>query len=386
VQAEVEALTAAGVNKILLLNHSQSIRGATELAAQLNGVDVIVTGLGDEALANDGDLLIPGHESQVIGPYPVLAQDAGGRDVPVVTGVGGYNYVGRLVASFDATGNITSIGDTSGPVRVMGGSHADASAPHKEVQALVDEPVKRFLGDQGHTVVARLDVPLEAHRPNIRIQETNGGNLVADAVRWQAAQAAAGFGAPQPTVAVQNAGGIRTPKLIPAGSLTRLDVNTMLPFPNFVSIVAGLSAADLKAVVENAVSRVEFADGRFPHISGFSMVYDPEGSPRVVDENGKLTSKGARVVSITLDDGTPIVEDGQVVPGAPAINVASVDFLARGGDLYPYAGFEFTRLGVRYNDALANYIRDGLNGMITAAQYPEGGSGRARTLAEAAKP
>ena len=54
------------------------------------------------------------------------------------------------------------------------------------------------------------------------------------------------------------------------------------------------------------------------------------------------------------------------------------DFLARGGDQYPYRGAPFTLLGVTYQQALANYIQDpaGLNGTITAAGYPVGGEGR----------
>ena len=82
-----------------------------------------------------------------------------------------------------------------------------------------------------------------------------------------------------------------------------------------------------------------------------------------------------------LDDGTVIVDGGGVVPG-PALTVATIDFLARGGDQYPYRGTPFTILGVSYQQALANYIQDpaGLNGMVTAADYPLGGEGRIKQL------
>ena len=59
--------------------------------------------------------------------------------------------------------------------------------------------------------------------------------------------------------------------------------------------------------------------------------------------------------------------------------MATVDFLARGGDQYPYRGARFTRLGVTYQQALVNFIREGLDGRITAAAYPEGGQGRITT-------
>ena len=48
-------------------------------------------------------------------------------------------------------------------------------------------------------------------------------------------------------------------------------------------------------------------------------------------------------------------------------------------DQYPYRGARFTRLGVTYQQALVNFIREGLGGRITAAAYLEGGLGRITT-------
>jgi 5'-nucleotidase len=64
------------------------------------------------------------------------------------------------------------------------------------------------------------------------------------------------------------------------------------------------------------------------------------------------------------------------VVDSSALNIATIDFLARSGDQYPYRGAPFTSVGVTYQQALANYISDGLGGSITAADYPEGGEGR----------
>jgi 5'-nucleotidase len=131
--------------------------------------------------------------------------------------------------------------------------------------------------------------------------------------------------------------------------------------------------------MENAVSRVEFVDGRFAQVSGFALVWDALGTPQVLDEFGNVVTPGTRVVEIELDDGTDIVMGGAVVPG-PDLTIATIDFLARGGDRYPYRGAPFTTLGVTYQQALANYIVDGLGGVITAGDYPEGGEGRITRL------
>jgi 5'-nucleotidase len=75
----------------------------------------------------------------------------------------------------------------------------------------------------------------------------------------------------------------------------------------------------------------------------------------------------------------PIVVGGVVQAGAP-ITVATIDFLARGGDGYPFQGSPFTTVGATYQQALSNFIQDGLGGAVTAADYPLAGEGRITRL------
>jgi 5'-nucleotidase len=210
----------------------------------------------------------------------------------------------------------------------------------------------------------------------VRTAETNLGNLLADALLWQANQLAPAFGVAPAHVALQNGGGIRNDSLIPAGPITELDTFDIASFGNFVSIVPSIPPAQFKEIMENAVSRAPLADGRFAQISGFTLVYDPAQTAQVVDNAGNVLSPGSRVREIRLDDGTYIVQNGAVVPGAPSVNIATNDFSARGGDQYPFRGAPFTTVGVTYQQALKNYIETALAGLITAADYPEGGEGR----------
>jgi 5'-nucleotidase len=120
-------------------------------------------------------------------------------------------------------------------------------------------------------------------------------------------------------------------------------------------------------------------DGRFPQIAGFRFTYDANGVAQVTENDGTVTTPGTKVQEVVLDDGTVIVQGGQVVAGAPDVDMATNDFSARGGDQYPFRGLPFTTLGVTYQQALQNYIEDptwGLGGTISAADYPEGGEGR----------
>ncbi|NLF12755.1 MAG: bifunctional metallophosphatase/5'-nucleotidase, partial [Anaerolineaceae bacterium] len=162
---------------------------------------------------------------------------------------------------------------------------------------------------------------------------------------------------------------------IEAGDITLLDTFDMLPFANFLSLVPGVPRAQFKEILENAVSRVELVDGRFAQISGFSYTWDPAGTPQLLNDDGTVATPGTRVVDVVLDDGTVIVSGGAVVDGPP-LNVATIDFLAQGGDQYPFRGAPYTTLGVTYQLALANYIEVGLSGLISAADYPWEGEGR----------
>ncbi len=380
VQQEIDALLATGVNKIIVVSHLQGVAGDLALVAALRGVDIMIAGGGDELLANEGDLLLPGDEGSIFGAYPLLAPDADGIDVPVVVAPGRYTYVGRLIVEFDASGTVAAIDPASGPVRVVGGDRPDAVAPNPAVQEQVVAPVADFIETLARTVVGSTEVPLNGERRAVRARETNQGNLIADALLWQAHALAERFNAPAPHVALQNGGGIRNDNVIPAGALYELDIFSMAPFSNLLAIVPDISAEQFKEILENAVSRAERGDGRFPQIAGFTMTWDPNGAAQALDDEGRVVTPGSRVRDVRLADGTWLVRDGEVVAGAGPVHVATLDFLARGGDEYPFRGAPFVALGVTYQQAIANYIAEGLDGVVTAARYPEGGEGRIVSL------
>ncbi len=376
VQAEIDALTAQGVEIIILISHLQGIDEDIELAAQLTNLDVMVAGGGDELLANETTPLLPSDDpADIFGPYPILAVDMNGNDVPVVTTSGSYGYLGELVVSFNDQGEL--IGHEGvGPIRVLASDGITANAA---LEQSVTAPVTAALDAFETNVIAQSEVALDGQRSSIRFMETNQGNLIADSQLWQAQQLAPQFGLKAPQVAMGNGGGIRNDSVIPAGNVTELDTFDMVPFSNFLTILEDMSAAQIKDLLENAVSRVEGnlgGTGRFAQVAGISFTYDPEGTAIAFNEDGSVATPGDRVRSAVLDDGTALVSGGKVVPGAPAVTVTMVDFLARGGDQYPVGDHPFTVIGVSYQQALAAYIEGPLAGAITAEDYPEGGEGR----------
>lgn len=369
VQAQIDDLLAAGARIIVLTSHLQSVSEDLALIPMLRGVDIAIAGGGDDLLANPGTALLPGDTSA--GPYPILVSDADGRVVPVVTTTGDYRYLGRLEATFDAGGEILSISPDSGPIRVIGGDFPDAVVADPVIQSLVVDPVEACVEALELNVIAVNEVPLDGRTSQVRSRETNEGNLCADALRWQASRLAADYGVPVPQVALQNGGGIRNDSIVPVGDFTELDSFDILPFVNFVSVFPAVPVETLKQVLENAVSRIApppgsptSGNGRFAQISGFRFTYNVDLPP------------GSRVTGVVLDNGPVVVSNGMVVEGAEPITVATVDFLARGGDQYPFGDLPFVNLGVTCQQGLESYVIAGLGGRISADQYPVEGQGR----------
>ena len=368
VKDQVTALQAALVNKIILTSHLQSIDNEMALVAQVSGVDIVIAGGGDELLANSGDTLIPG-DDDVFGTYPQWVQDKDDVYVPIVTTSGEYKYLGQLQAGFDGSGNLVGIGDDSGPLVVSTAAGNDA-----DMQMYVVDPVVKGLAVLKADKVATSEVDLDGRRNSVRFMETNEGNLIADSYIWQATQVADDFGVAVPDVAITNGGGIRNGTILPAGDLTVLDTFDMVPFPNFLTVVENVPIAHFKELLENAVSDIDGSSGRFAQVAGFSMLYNPDETAQVVNDDGYVLTPGHRIRSVALDDGTVLIKDGAVVPGKPTVTIATIDFLVRGGDQYPFRDLPFTVLGATYQQALENYLRDLKT--VTAADYPEGGEGR----------
>lgn len=382
IQAEVDALTAAGVRHIIVMTHLQGISVERALASALRDVDVLVAGGGDELLWNAGQLLVPddaidangdGVPDVRYGAYPLYETDATGRQLPIITTRGDYRYVGRCVLDFDANGVVLSVDPTSGPVRVASTAQADGVVEDAAVKAAVTDPVAASVAGLAANVIATSEVALDGRTSTIRAQETNEGNLCADSLLWNARELAKGEGLPRPVVAFQNGGGIRNNSILPAGNFTELNTFQFLPFSNFVAIIPALPISTFKALLENAVSRVQppvgfpsSGNGRFAQVAGFRFTYSTAANP------------GSRVIDVVLDDGTVLVEDGVVLDPKSTIAAATIDFLCRGGDEYPLSGLAFEAIGVSYQQALFNYVvaSNGLNGLISAADYPTTGEGR----------
>ncbi|MHB9879420.1 choice-of-anchor I family protein [Pacificimonas sp. ICDLI1SI03] len=370
-QPVIDDLTNQGVNKIILVSHLQQIQLETALAPLLEGVDIIVAGgsntrLGDE---NDEAVAFPGHDADFAGDYPIQTAGADGRPTLIVNTDNEYTYLGRLAVDFDAQGVLITETleerlDVNGAYAATMENVAEAyGITVEEVEAIafadgttkgdavrdVIAPVQEIIDDLGGQVFGYTDVYLDGSRESVRVEETNFGNLTADA-NAAALRSREELDDNAVIVSIKNGGGIRAsigtfsspgpngevdelpPQ--PDGAVSALDIGNALRFNNSL-IALDITAEGLKAVLEHGVGGIAGAtEGRFPQLGGVRFSFD------------QTLEVGSRVRDIALvaADGSliPLYDDGVLVEGADAdmaITLVTLSFLATGGDGYPFLDY-----------------------------------------------
>ncbi|MEU4293291.1 alkaline phosphatase family protein [Kribbella sp. NPDC026596] len=161
-----------------------------------------------------------------------------------------------------------------------------------------------------------------------RTCESLVGNVVTDAMRQT-------YGV---DFAITNSGGLRDaltcpttdnpndfcpPYTPPPYPISRGQVLTVLPFGNVVTTLQ-VNGAELKTMLENGVSQMPAANGRFPQVSGLCFGYDisaPAGS-RVLSAVRQAADGSCTGATVDLS-------------AASSYAIAENDFMTSGGDGYP---------------------------------------------------
>jgi 5'-nucleotidase len=264
------------------------------------GVDVIIalthlTFAEDRALAEafpEIDVIVGGHEHHVITAF---------ENRTLITKSGSdARFVGRI----DVNKRSTSTRETGGIIeRFHELIPVTAAIPDEPTTAAVVESYEKRLGKELEATIARTRVPLDGVAVRMRAAETNLGNLVADAMREDA----------EADIAIVNAGGIRGNRVHPPGPIARRTLVEIHPFGNVVTTLAVPGRVVLDAL-NFGVSRLPFAAGQFPQVSGLVMRVDLRAPPE------------HRVSEVTVS-GEPLDPDR-------LYRLAIPDFLLHGGDGY----------------------------------------------------
>ncbi|MEN2988562.1 choice-of-anchor I family protein [Tistrella sp. BH-R2-4] len=362
-QPVIDEIIAGGVDKVVLVSHLQQIALEQELVKLLHGVDVVIAGGSDTILANDGDVLNPG-DTAVAG-YPIVTTNADGDTAVIVSTDGEYSYLGRLVIEFDDQGRVIAdsvANPDNGPVatttdNVAAAWDGDIDAAFAEgtkgdlVDDLVDA-VQTVVVEKDGSIFGQTTVYLDGDRADVRTQETNLGNLSADANLATAQSVDETV-----MVSIKNGGGIRAgigevvvddatgvvsalpPQANPVagkdeGDVSQLDIENALRFNNTLSMQT-VTAEQLKAVMEHAVaaSGPGATPGQFAQIGGMTVAFNPDRAAGDRVETLQIVNAAGEVVDT-------IVAGGEVQgDAARPIRVVTLGFMQEGGDGYPFAEF-----------------------------------------------
>ena len=206
VQESVDALTATGIDKVIVTGHLQQIRLDEMMASQLHDVDIIIAGGSNTLLADNTDRLREGDVAE--RPYPILANSMTNEPIAIVGTDGNYRYVGRLVVGFDEAGVLLP---ESIDAEVSGAFAADeqgvmdtGNAPLVPRVVEITEAIRNVVIAKDGNIFGQTSVYLNGNRGSIRTEETNLGNLIADANLYVGRRF-------DPTVvgSIKNGGGIR---------------------------------------------------------------------------------------------------------------------------------------------------------------------------------
>ena len=207
--------------------------------------------------------------------------------------------------------------------------------PNAKVAAMVQKIKEQYDAENAKVVRDNSPVELNGQRENVRVRETNLGNVVADAL-YEYGQT--GF-SHKTDLAVTNGGGLRE-TIAKDKPITKGSVIAVLPFGNTISQikVTGQNIADMFA--KSLGSILQEKDGK--------TVLDENGQPLLEPSGGFLQVSGAKVYyDTTLPAEKRILyveiknpETGQYEPLnlAKDYYLTTNDFLAAGGDGYTMLG------------------------------------------------
>lgn len=360
-QPTIDKILEQGINKIIVVSHLQQIALEKSLIGYLKGVDVICAGGSDVVMVNDDNTLYPGTEKAE--SYPIKTSNADNEPALIVSTDGEYRYVGRLVVDFDGYGIVDT--SAAGIDAVSGGYASVIDVVKTECEA---DSATIFATNTKGELVHRLTAAVQAvvtvkdgvtvgftaeylngARESVRTEETNLGNLSADANLALARSYDS-----EVKVSLKNGGGIRAaigevveveedvydylPPQANALSgkdsleISQLDIENSLRFNNGLSVIT-ITNEGLVKLIEHGVSTWEEGStpGGMCQVGGLRFSFHPDSSAY------------NRIQTMVIIDSAgnsleTIVKDGEIVADPAAeIKMVTLDYLYKNdGDSYPF--------------------------------------------------
>ena len=350
-QEQVDELTAEGCDYIICLGHL----GIDAESTGNRSIDLLenVTGI---------DVFIDGHSHSEQADIAEVTDGTGMVGDTILTSTGTkLENIGVVDIAADGTIDATTI-----PMEDV--TATEGFTPDQAIADRVAE-INAQIEEEMGVVIGTSEVNLNGVKEEVRAGETNLGDLVTDAMLWQA-----GLDNEAVDAAITNGGGIRAS--ISAGDITKQFVNDVLPFGNTLYVIE-LTGAELLEALEASTFVTPEPEGGFPQVAGMEFVVN----------TGADFDAGELYPGTTFHEPNSINRVSILTVGGDAFDVNATytivtnDFMAAGGDTYyafSAAGSGYDT-GVPLDQVVMDYIAEELNGTVTAADYGEP-AGRIHTI------
>jgi 2',3'-cyclic-nucleotide 2'-phosphodiesterase (5'-nucleotidase family) len=334
VQTEVNRLHKQGVKTIIVIGHDGATAGTItnptgpliDLADQLRGVDAVI---GDHT------------------NFQVLNTRPNGTLVTENLSKGARFTRVRLVLDTKTKTIVYKTADFHKPWDI-------GVTPDPAIKARIDAlnaqltPILGNVVGSSTVAIPRSDV---CGRVDGRLCESLVGDTTTDAMRTKYSSIGVQF-------AITNSGGLRDALTCPTAGggsglcpaytpppylITRGQVLAVLPFGNVV-VTLTVNGAELKAMLENGVSLMPAAQGRFPQVSGLCFTYNIEAAA------GSRVTGAVRQAADGSCTGAAID-----LTAVSSYQIAENDFMASGGDGYPNFVSRATTQDIM-DQTLADYV------------------------------
>ncbi len=326
-QAQIDELKDGGCSVIVCLGHlgeEEANKGnvAKDIVENTEGLSV----------------LIDGHDHQV---EDQAVKDREGNDVLIVESGSFLRNIGIL--TYEDGSFTESLAEA--------GSYTGSDPEVAELVAGFSAEIKAALGET--VAVCEFDLPWDAVGG-----EGTLADLAVDSIYWQVSQAAAAA----PDAAILNGGAIRAS--IKAGEIRLQDVCDVFPFNNQLCTIE-VTGAQLLEALEAATQTLPEPMSAFPQVSQIRYTLDTT----VPYEEGELYPGTTYHAPAAPGSRITIHEvGGKEFDPEATYTIATIDFLASGGDTY-YCFAEAgaaSKVYVGYldSDGLANYMKTELEGTI----------------------
>lgn len=205
-----------------------------------------------------------------------------------------------------------------------------------KIKAMLDDIQAKYKADSSKVVIENSPVKLSGDRMDVRVRETNLGNVVADALLDYGQS---GF-SHKSNLAVTNGGGLRE-TIAKDKPVTKGDIIAVLPFGNSVAQiqVTGQNIYDMFVKSLGSILQVDESG---------KNVLDENGQPLLEPSGGFLQEAGARVYYdttlptekriLSIDILDPETKTYKPLDKTETYYLVTNDFLAAGGDGYTMLG------------------------------------------------